>query len=217
MHLLNLNPDELLTTTRAVRKRLDLTMPVESSIIQECISVAQQAPTGGNRQGWHFVVVTDPALRAGLGKLYRDGAKEYFASPSSAGGRQSGDPEYDKTQAKIRESATYLVDHIQEVPVHVIPCIAGRTDGLPASAQASMWGSIFPAVWSFMLAARARGLGTTLTSFHLAYEKEAANLLGIPFDKAMQAGLIPVAYTKGTDFKPAQRFKVETMIHWDKW
>ncbi len=130
-----------------------------------------------------------------------------------------GDQKYDATQTRVRESAIYLVEHIHEVPVHVIPCIQGRTDGsiLSIAGQASKWGSIFPAVRSFMLAARARSLGTTLTSFHLTYEKEAAEFLGIPFDKVMQAALIPVAYTKGTTFRPAHRFSADSIIHWDGW
>jgi nitroreductase len=215
-----LSPDELLTTTRAVRKRLDLERPVEKEIIEQCISIAQQAPTGGNRQGWHFVVVTDASLRRELGVLYRKGSEDYFSSPGSAGGRKTGDKKYDEIQSRIRESAIFLVENIEKVPVHVIPCIEGRTDkpsNMSVAEQASKWGSIFPAIWSFMLAARARGLGTTLTSFHLAHEKEAADLLGIPYDKVMQSALIPTAYTKGTDFRAAHRHEVSKMIHWDVW
>jgi nitroreductase len=218
MKTLYLTPDELLTTTRAVRKRLDLGRPVEREVIQECIAIAQQAPTGSNRQDWHFVVVTERGLRAELGKLYRKGAEAYFSSPYSVGSSASRDSkQVDSTQVRIRESAVFLAEHIHEVPVHVIPCISGRTDGWPAAGQAPKWASILPATWSFMLAARARGLGTTLTSFHLAFEEEAAKLLGMPFEEVMQAALIPVAYTKGVNFKPARREPVEKMIHWDRW
>ena len=103
------------------------------------------------------------------------------------------------------------------MPVHVIPCIEGRTDGKPAAAQASRWGTIVPAAWSFMLAARSRGLGSVWTTFHLQYEREAAELLGIPYDDVMQAALIPVAYTVGTDFRPARRKPLETLAHWERW
>lgn len=207
--MLDLSPDELLTTTRAVRRRLDLSRPVDRKILEECVSIAQQAPTASNRQDWHFVIVTDEEKRKGLSMLYKRGADAYFSRP----GQLSSDP----IQMRVKRSAEYLVEHIQEVPVHVIPCIRGRTDGLPAVAQAPKWGSIFPAVWSFMLAARARGLGTTLTSFHLAYEREAASLLDIPYDQVMQACLLPVAFTKGVYFKPAPRNDVSKMIHWNRW
>ena len=213
----NLSADELLTTTRAVRKRLDFTRPVDREIIQECISIAQQAPTGSNRQDWHFVVVMDPKLRMGLANLYRKGAESYFSSPASVGRAKSDDLKRNETGMRIRESASYLVDHIHEVPVHMIPCIEGRTDNLPAPAQAGKWASIIPAAWSFMLAARARGLGTAYTTFHLSFEEDAANLLGIPYREIMQAALIPLAYTKGLEFRPGSREPVEKMIHWDRW
>ncbi len=217
MPKLNLSADELLTTTRAVRKRLDFTRPVAPDVIQECISIAQQAPTGSNRQDWHFLVVTDPKLRMGLGDLYRKGAESYFSSPHSVGRAKSDDPKRRETEVRVRESASFLAEHVHEVPVHIIPCIAGRTDGLPAAAQAGRWASIIPAAWSFMLAARARGLGTAYTTFHLSFEEEAANLLGIPFKEIMQAALIPLAYTKGLDFRPARREPIGKMVHWDRW
>jgi nitroreductase len=207
---IELTPDELLTTTRAVRKRLDLTRHVEREVLEECLRLAQQAPTGSYRQDWHFVVVTDPALRAGLAELWRRGGEKYL--------QRLGDPaDVPGTIGRVLGSVFHLVDHLHEVPVHVIPCIEGRTDGKGAFAQASRWGSIMPAAWSFMLAARSRGLGTVWTSFHLAHEQEAAELLGIPYDEVMQAALIPVAYTIGTDFKPARRAPLEAMVHWDRW
>ena len=214
---LNLTPDELLTTTRSVRRRLDLSRPVERDVIEQCIAVAQQAPTGSNRQNWHFVVVTDPSKRAELANLYRKGAEIYISHPSAMAGIKLDDPQRRATQERVTLSAMYLIQHIEEVPVHVIPCIQGRTDGLPTVAQAAQWCSIVPAAWSFMLAARARGLGTTFTSFHLFFEEDAARLLGIPFKDVMQTALIPVAYTKGSKFKPASREPVKTMVHWDGW
>ena len=214
MPTLPLTPDELLSTTRAVRRRLDLTRPVEREVIEECLALAQQAPTAANRQDWHFVVVTDEERRAGLAKLYRREAETYLSSVPAA---RSATPERKAQLARVWSSALFLAEHLHEVPVHVIPCVRGRTDGLPAAAQASRWGSILPAAWSFMLAARARGLGTAWTTFHLSCEQEAAGLLGIPYAEVMQAALIPVAYARGADFKPAPREPLETMVHWDAW
>ncbi len=210
---LNLTPDELLTTTRAVRKRLDLTRPVEREVIEACLRIAQQAPTGSNRQDWHFVVVTDAAKRAGLADLYR---RRYYAYRTAAPTTYD-DPNRQVAQNRVRSSADYLAEHLHEVPVHVIPCLARRTDGLPVTGQAGAWGSVAPATWSFMLAARARGLGTAWTTLHLPHEREAAELLGIPYDRVMQTALIPVAYTLGTDFKPARREPLETIVHWEGW
>jgi nitroreductase len=207
---LDLTPDELLATTRSVRRRLDLTRPVEREVLEECLRLAQQAPTASYAQNWHFVVVTDPERRAALGELWRSVARPYVQRRAAAAAA-------DDRVARISDAVRYLADHIHEVPVHVIPCVEGRTDHAPVVAQASRWGSIIPAAWSFMLAARARGLGTVWTTFHLRHEREAAELLGIPFDEVMQAALIPVAYTVGTDFRPAARAPLDTMVHWDRW
>ncbi len=206
--LLDLTPDELLATTRAVRKRLDLTRPVEREVLEECLRLAQAAPTASYAQNWHFVVVTDADKRAALGALWRGVAGPYLERRATAP---------DSRMARIGDSVRYLAEHIHQVPVHVIPCVEGRTDGAPVALQASRWASIIPAAWSFMLAARARGLGTVWTTFHLWHEREAAELLGIPFEAVMQAALIPVAYTIGTDFKPAARRPLDTMVHWDHW
>jgi nitroreductase len=206
---LNLSADEVLSTTRAVRKRLDLTRPVEREVLEECLRLAQQAPSGSNAQNWHFVVVTDPEPRARLAELWRRGAERYR--------EYLGPGPHDPAQARIYETVWHLADHLHEVPVHVIPCIEGRIDGAPGAAQAGKWASIIPAVWSFMLAARERGLGTVWTSFHLSWEQEAAEILGIPYQSMMQAALIPVAYTIGTDFSPARRAPLGAMVHWDHW
>jgi len=211
---LDITPDELLTTTRAVRRRLDLTRPVEREVIEECIRIAQQAPSGSNAQRWHFVVVTDPAKRAELAVLYRKGAESYFAQNSPSTG---GDPKREAERTRLRASAKFLVDHIHKVPVHVIPCFNGRTEGLSAEDQAATWGSIIPATWSFMLALRARGLGSVFTTFHLSHEEEAARLLGIPFERVTQAALVPVAYAKGTVFGPGPRKPLSSMMHWNGW
>jgi nitroreductase len=205
----SLTPDELLSTTRAVRRRLDLTRPVERDVLEDCLRLAQQAPSGSNAQKWDFVVVTDRAKRVAIGELWREGGERYLASAEAA-------PQPSQNE-RLLDSVRHLVAHIHEVPVHVIPCVRGRTDGEPGFIQAGRWASIMPATWSFMLAARARGLGTAWTSFHLPREREAAAILGIPYDEVMQAALIPVAYTIGNSFQPARRKPLDTMVHWDTW
>jgi nitroreductase len=207
---LDLTPDELLSTTRAVRRRLDLERPVEREVLEECLRLAQQAPTASFRQNWHFVAVTDPTLRARLAELWREGARAYVERPDFG-------PQASGQIARIGKAVRHLIEHLHEVPVHVIPCVEGRTEGASVQVQASRWASIVPAAWSFMLAARSRGLGTVWTSFHLAREREAAELLGIPYDEVMQAALIPVGYTVGTEFKRGPRKQLESMVHWDRW
>lgn len=217
MSTLDLSPDQLLATTRAVRKRLDLSRPVEPEVIRECLELAMQAPTGSNRQNWHFVVVTDPEKRRAISDLYRKGFASYRNTPPAP--IRSVDPtQRAQIQERVTSSADYLAEHMHEVPVLLLPCISGRLDKVTTTmGQAGSWGSILPAVWSFMLAARARGLGTAWTTLHLAYEQEAAEVLGIPYDKITQTSLIPVAYTLGTDFTPAKREPLDTVLHWDQW
>jgi nitroreductase len=205
--ILDLSPDELLSTTRAVRKRLDLTRPVEREVIEDCLRLAQQAPTASYSQNWHFVVVTDADKRAALAQIWREVAEPYLARRAATDGQF----------LRIGEAVRHLAAHLHEVPVHVIPCVEKRTDDAPVVVQASVWSSIIPAAWSFALAARSRGLGTVYTTFHLYREREAAEILGIPYDDFMQAALLPVAYTIGTEFKPGRRAPLETMVHWDGW
>ncbi|MBO0791293.1 MAG: nitroreductase family protein [Ktedonobacteraceae bacterium] len=216
MTKLNLTSDELLTTTRAVRKRLDLTRAVEPEVIRECLEIAVQAPTASNRQHWHFVVVTNPEHKQALADLYRSSYHAYRASPGVAA-QYAQNSERGKIQERVVSSSDYLAEHMHEVPVMLIPCFRGRVDGKPSGTQAGAWGSIIQASWSFMLAARERGLGTAWTTLHLAYEKEAAEVLGIPYEKITQAALIPLAYTKGTDFKPAPREPLDSVLHWNRW
>lgn len=205
MTTLDLTPDELLSTTRSVRKRLDLTRPVERALLDECLDLALQAPTGGNAQGWHFVLVTDADHKQALSDLYRRSKRENDP-PSSP-------PEHQR----MMDASAYLAEHLHEVPVLVVPCIEGRIENAPLLVQAVTWGSIMPATWSFMLAARSRGLGTSWTSLHLAYEREAAEVLGIPYEQVMQTALIPVAHTIGTEFKPGPRVPKDARAHWDRW
>src|SRR3954471_5025614 len=161
---LNLTPDELLTTTRAVRKRLDFERPVPVELVRECIEVATQAPTGSNQQGWHWMIVTDADKRKALGEMYGKAFALYKSMPFYAGSISTGDPVRDATQQRVASSAEYLAEHMSEAPVLLVPCITGRADNSPSMMSAGLWGSLFPAVWSFCLAARARGLGTAWTS-----------------------------------------------------
>ena len=213
----NLPPDELLTTTRAVRKRLDFDRPVPDEVIRECLAVAQQAPTASNRQNWHFMVVTDAQERMALAELYRRGWEQYTQSPTAAPNLQYDDPIRAAVQERVGDSAQYLADNLHRAPVMVIPCIVGRTDSAPTLVQSAQWGTIMPAAWSLMLAARARGLGSVFTCIHLMYEEQAAGVLGIPYRRVMQAGLIPMAYTVGDRFRPAHRESLDSIVHWNRW
>ena len=195
--------DHLLSTTRAVRKRLDLTRAVPPEVIEECLRLALQAPTGSNRQGWHWVVVTDADKRAALADMYRDGFGPYI---DRARGGSDG-------LTRVGESSVWLAERLEQVPVHVIPCIQDYTKG---RAHGGVWASIYPAVWSFQLALRSRGLGSVLTTLHLPRAADAAALLGIP-DGVLQAGLVPVAYFTGDDFKRANRRPVEEVTSWNEW
>jgi nitroreductase len=218
MTLLDLTPDQVLATTRSVRKRLDFTRPVEPEIIRECLELAVQAPTGGNRQQWHFVVITDPGKRQEIGDIYRRGWSLYRASQQSVLERLAAHhPDRVQVQERILDSADYLAEHMHEAPVLLIPCISGRVEGFSSVDQAGSWGSILPAAWSFMLAARARGLGTSWTTVHLIFERDAAEVLGIPYDRITQAALIPVAYTDTPTFSAAKREPIDTVTHWDTW
>ena len=204
--------DKLLTTTRSVRKRLDCTRPVPPALLTTCLELAMQAPTGSNMQGWHWIVVTAAGKRKALADIYRK-AFAIYRDMNMA----STLPENDirtSQMPRIVDSATYLADHLHEVPVHLVPCIEGRVENGGVVGQASVYGSILPAVWSFMLAARSRGLGSAWTTLHLMFEQEAAQILGVP-DTITQAALLPVAYFTGTDFKPAKRANERQRIYWD--
>ena len=209
--------DKLLTTTRSVRRRLDFERPVDPESIQECLEIAIQAPTGGNSQGWHFMVVTDPEKKARIGDLYRDSFHIYARSQAEMsppnGGRERRDEEQ---RARVAKSAVYLANRMGQVPLMIIPCIHGRAEELGVMVQAGLYGSILPAAWSLMLALRARGLGSAYTTLHLRYENEIAELLGIPSD-VTQAALLPVAYYTGEDFKPAKRIPAADLTSWNSW
>jgi nitroreductase len=205
--------DKLLTTTRSVRKRLDYSRPVPLDVIQQCIEIAIQAPTGSNQQGWSFLIVTDVGKKKRLADLYRKGVEIYAQMP------QPERPAEDlRTQQRPRVlmSSLHLVQTMEQAPLFLIPCIEGRVENASPFVQASTYGSILPAVWSFMLAARARGIGAAWTTIHLLFEKEAAAILGIP-DHITQVALLPVAYFTGEDFKPAKRIPSSECTYYETW
>ena len=208
--------DKLLTTTRSVRKRLDLSRAVEPAIIEACLEIAIQAPTGGNSQGWHFVVVSDAGKRARIGELYRESFAIYAKSGQEQRATRGEGERYEQQRMRVVKSAVHLAKHMGEVPLMIIPCIHGRAEKLEQMVQAGLYGSILPATWSLMMALRARGLGSAWTTLHLRYEKEIAELLGIP-DDVTQAALLPVAYFTGEDFRPARRTPARDLTSWDSW
>lgn len=201
--------DRLLTTTKQVRKRLDLARPVPRELLLECIDVAQHAPMGGNLERNRWLVVDDPELKAAIAPRYQEVGRPYLEA-NAAG-------ELDRAQQRVIDSATYLVDHIAEVPAMVI---ALRLDRLPPGASnaeaAAYHGSVAPGVWSFQLAARARGLGSAWTTFHLAHEAEIADLLGIP-DTVTQVALLPVGFYTGSGFTPARRRPAREITYFNRW
>lgn len=209
-----MTPEELLTTTRSVRRRLDLERPVPRDLLLDCVRMAVQAPTGGNRQGWHWVFVTDAEKKERIAELYR---KSYYPY------RDSGRPEYPEgdprsgQQPRVMSSSDYLAEHYGEVPVMVIPCIEGRADRAPNMVASAVYGSIIPAAWSFMLAARLHKLACAYTTLHLKFEREVAELLGIDYDRFMQVALLTVGFYKGESFKPAERISLDAIVHWDQW
>jgi len=211
--MLDLTPDQVLSTTRAVRKRLDFDRPVPRSVIAECLALALQAPNGSNMNTWRFIAVDDRDTIARMAAIYDAALQDYVRSLGEAVGRNyagAGIPGFDRIDGSVQ----YLRDNLHRVPVLVVPVFAGRPEGADVFAQASLWGSVIQAVWSFMLALRPRGLGSCWTTGHLNRESEMAALLGIPRGYT-QAGLFPVAYTLGTDFRPAWRKPVEEVLDWN--
>ena len=206
----------VLTTTRSVRKRLDFDRPVPRELLLECLEVAVQAPTGSNLQGWQFVIVTDAEKKRAIGEWYRESWYEYAKRRPS---RYERDDLRREQLPRVASSAQYLADRMHEIPVMVIPCIEGRVDVPGASNldMAGLYGSILPAAWSFMLAARDRGLVGAWTTLHLKYERETADLLGIPYERYTQAALITLGFSTGGEFKPAERIALESLVHWEQW
>jgi nitroreductase len=217
MTLLDLSADDVLNTTRAVRKRLDFSRAVDDDLVRECVATAMQAPSGSNNMTMRFVVVRDAEKRRAIGDLYRASFDIYRQMPFYAGALKKGSDQEQAQQDRVVDSAEYLAEHMGDAPVIVIGVTNGRADNVPAMAAASMMGNILPGMWSFMLAARARGLGTAWTTVGLFKEREIADVVGIPFDDVQQACMTPLAHTIGTDFKRAQRPDPDTIIHWDTW
>ena len=208
--------DHLLTTTRSVRKRLDLERPVDIEVIRECLEIAIQAPTGSNIQSYHFMVVTDEEKRAKIGEYYGKAWKGYASQVNKSGPSNPDDPRAQRATQTL-SSAAYLAENLHRVPALVIPCIKGRVESRePVVALASQFGSIMPAAWSFMLALRSRGLGSAWTTLHLFFEREVAELLDIP-DDIMQVALLPVAYYTGDDFRLAKRIPARDRTHINSW
>lgn len=218
MTRLNLSADELLTTTRAVRKRMDFDAPVDPTLVRECLEIALQSPTGSNMQAWQWLVVTDADKRDALADLYKQGWEMYVGMEGSVSSAYKGaDADRIAQQDRVLDSATYMAENFHRIPVMLIPILPGRLDGLPNMAAASMYGSILPGAWSFMLAARERGLGTSWTTIHLMFEQQAAEILGIPYEEFTQCALIACGQAIGTEFKPAKRPPLDTVLHWDSW
>lgn len=219
MTTLDLSPDDLLTTTRSVRRRLDLTRAVEPEVLRACVEIALQAPIAPAFQSRiRFLAVTDPDRRQALAGLYRRAMEAQAAEIEriTADLRARGGPEAAAT-LRLVASSSALFEHLHEVPVHVVPCVVGRAEGLPVVEQSALWGSVYPATWSLLLAARARGLGGVVTGGHLVFEREAAEVLGVPYEEVMQVALVPLAYTLGTAFKPGPRPPLDGVLRWDRW
>ena len=217
--------DHVLTTTRSVKKRLDFSRPVDPEVIQRCIEIALQSPTGVNSQGWYFLVVTDPDKRLALGEVYRRAMRDYIAFQNQQPPQYPTDSLRAGQWQRMLDASMYLNERVNEAPVHIIPCINTQVKDYPLLFQsptpssfyhASLYGSILPAAWSLMLALRARGLGSAWTTVHLVYEKEAAAILDIP-DTILQVALLPVAHFTGEDFRPAKRLPVEEVTYWNGW
>lgn len=211
---LPLTTDELLTTTRTVRKRLDLSRPVGRDVVEECLRLAVQAPTGRDQQAWSWVLVDDPDLRRQVADLYRGGLHDHLERASPGATKAPMDS---PRSPQIASSVSHLVDVLGDVPVLLVPSITPEY-GLDSSfGRASAYGSLLPAVWSLMLALRSRGLGSAWTTLHLHREREMAELLGIPYPDELQVGLFPIAYTRGTEFRSVDRSRSEERILWNGW
>jgi nitroreductase len=197
--------DHALMTTRAVRRRLDLDRPVDEEILLDCIDVAEQAPSGGNQGSRRWVIVQDQSVKDRLAELYMEAAGQWMIESSNriAG---TGHP-----QEKVMRSAAYLAEHLAEVPAIVIPTVIGVHDG---SGRPGLFDSVIQAVWSFSVALRARGLGSAWTTANLSRQDDVAELLAIP-DGMTQIAMIPVAWSKGTEFKLAPRRPAREVAYFD--
>lgn len=215
--LLNLTADQLLNTTRSVRLRLDFDRPVPRETLTDCVRTALQAPSGSNRWLMQFVIVTDPDQRMALAEIYRSAFEFYKTTPNYIGSVEKTTAQQNASQARTARSAEYLAENYHRAPAIVLACANGKAEGGPPMQKTTLMGSTMPGMWSFMLAARLRGLGTSWTTVVLFEEQRAYDLLGIPNDSVTIAAMSPVAFTKGTDFAPALRPAPEDVIHWNNW
>lgn len=216
--VIDLSVDELLTTTRSVRRRLDLTRPVPIGLIRECLEIAVQAPTSGNLQNASFIVVTDTEQRRAIADVYQRTWNMIASSPYAVADRFKNDPIRNRQQRRVSDSAAYLAEHFGAIPVLVIPCVE-VVDGdgtLTAENANQYWSSVMPATWSYMLAARSRGLGTTWTGVTIMADKEMRAILGLP-DNVYHATTVPTAYYTGTTFHRAERIPLDDVLHVDRW
>ena len=203
--------DRLLSTTRTVRKRLDLDTPIDMAEVMDCLRLASYAPSGGNGQRWRWLMVTDPELKRGIAEYYAQAYADYSA-PLKAQIASDDNP-----ALRMAASSDFLADNLARVPLLVIPCALERlTPESSTREAASLYGGMFPAVWSFQLALRSRGYGSAITTLHIAFEKEVGDLLGIP-DTVTQVALIPVARYTGETFGVAPRRPVEEVVYADRW
>ncbi|MBO9524105.1 MAG: nitroreductase family protein [Nocardioidaceae bacterium] len=201
--------DYVLSTTRSVRRRLDLERPVEREVVLDCLRLAIQAPTASNRQMWRWLVVDDPQVREGVAALY---AEETVPRIQRRRARTE-----DPQTLRVLDSAMHLTEVLARVPVLLVPWLAERTDAPRPTPPVAFYGSIFPAIWSFQLALRSRGMGSALTTpFGSRLEPRYRDLLGLPHESTPIA-LLPVAYTVGDEFKPARRPPVEEIVRWNRW
>ena len=204
--------DYILETTRSVRKRLDLTRPVDRATVERCLEIAIQAPTGSNQQGWKWLIVTEAEKKAKIAQYYKDSWYAYAGLAARSAPGEAPSPQ----MQRVVSSARYLADHMHEVPMMIFPTVQGRAKDASPAANAGLYGSIIPAAWSLMLALRARGIGSAWTTLHLSYEKECNEILGIP-DDVTTAALLPVAYFSGETFQKADRLPAKSLTYWESW
>ncbi len=216
--LLPLSGEELLLTTRGVRRRLDFERPVGRDTLRDCVATALQAPSGSNRWALRFVIVTDPDRRRAIGEVYRECYETYRGLDGVyIGSIDKGDPALNEQQQRTTSSADYLAENFGEAPAIVAACAIGRAEDGPPIRKTTLLGSVLPGMWSFMLAARMRGLGTAWTTVGLFDEAKTCEAFGIPPEEVTIGAITPVAYSKGTDFKPALRPDPDEVIHWEGW
>jgi nitroreductase len=218
--------DEVLTTTRSVRRKLDFDREVERDVIEECLTLAQQATMGSNQEDWRFVAVTEADRKAQIAELYRDVWVQTVERPLRERRQDTvarldpalrSSPADQARQERILASVKYLVDNLERVPVLVFACSAKPVPTAPLGDRASgYYGSIIPIAWSFQLALRSRGLGSVLATAIAFHAERVAEILGLP-EGTHPIAMIPVAYTTTLDFKRAPRLSVDQILRWERW